>query len=175
MLLAWRRGEQQARDRLVAVLQSELHAIAERHLRSERTDHTLQATALVNEAYLRLIDVEVTWQDRTHFFAVAARIMRRILVDYARGRGRKKRGGDLIRVELNENVAATKGHPPDMLALDEALDELEAVDERKAKVIELHYFGGLKYGEVAEALGVSKAAVDRDLRFAKAWLYDRLR
>lgn len=171
LLRAWRTGDDGALERLIPLVYDELHEIARRTMRGERADHTLQATALVHEAYARLIDSAVTWQDRSHFFAVAARQMRRILVDHAKARGRVKRGRGADRITLDESVAVAPEPPADLLALDEALERLAALDERKARVIELHFFGGLTQEEAAEALGVSAATVERDLRFAKAWLY----
>ena len=159
----------------MAVIYPELHAIAHRQLRHERPDHTFQTTALLHEAYLRLIGVDIDWQDRKHFFAVAARAMRRVLVDAARARSREKRGGDFRIVTLDDQLALKEESSVDLVALDEALDRLAAVDERKARAIELHFFGGLSYDETARALGVSPATVHRDLRMAKAWLYQQLR
>jgi RNA polymerase sigma factor (TIGR02999 family) len=175
LLASWRAGNKDARTELIPVVYDELHRLAERNLRRERTDHTLQATALVNEAYLRLVGAEVPWEDRAHFFAVASRVMRQILVDYARAKGRKKRGADFARVTLDESLAASPQRAPDLVALDEALDLLAKQDERKARVVELHYFGGLGYEEVARVLDVSVATVNRDLRMAKAWLYSKMR
>jgi len=173
MLKAWRSGDTGALDRLVPLVHAELHRLAEGCMRGERPDHTLQATALVNEAYLRLVDADVEWQDRAHFFAVAATTMRRILVDYARAKGRKKRAG--TRVSLEESIIVAPDRDAELVAIDEALTALAANDARAAKVVELHYFGGLTYQEIAEALGTSSATVDRDLRFAKSWLYRELR
>lgn len=152
----------------------ELRALARRHLRDERPDHTLGATALVHEAWLRLAGADVEWANRLHFFSLAAGVMRRILVDHARKRGRLKRGGGLREVSLDEALVIG-GPEPDILALDESLRRLAAIDDRKSRVVELHYFGGLTYGEVGDVLGISSATVDRDLRMAKAWLYDDLR
>jgi RNA polymerase sigma factor (TIGR02999 family) len=175
LLASWRAGNKDARTELIPVVYDELHRLAERNLRRERTDHTLQATALVNEAYLRLVGAEVPWEDRAHFFAVASRVMRQILVDYARAKGRKKRGADFARVTLDESLAASPQRASDLVALDEALELLAKQDERKARVVELHYFGGLGYEEVARVLDVSVATVNRDLRMAKAWLYSKMR
>jgi len=145
-------------------------------MRGERRGHSLQATALVNEAYLRLIDARrVRWQDRAHFLAMAARLMRRVLVDHARARGRDKRGGDAERVTLVEGIAGTDERPVDVMALDDALEALANIDERKSRVIELRYFGGLSVMETAQALGVSEQTVMRDWKFAKAWLLRELR
>jgi len=173
MLKAWRSGDAGALDRLVPLVHAELHRLAEGCMRGERPDHTLQATALVNEAYLRLVDADVAWQDRAHFFAVAATTMRRILVDHARAKGRKKRAG--TRVSLEESIIVAPDRDAELVAIDEALTALAANDARAAKAVELHYFGGLTYQEIAEALGTSPATVDRDLRFAKSWLYRELR
>jgi RNA polymerase sigma factor (TIGR02999 family) len=175
LLLAWRGGDQTALDRLLPLVYAELHQLARRHMRAERPDHTLQTTALVHEAYLRLCGAEVAWEGRVHFLAVAAQAMRRILVDHARTRARAKRGGTADRLSFDAVLAASPGRPPDVIALDEAMERLSTLDERKARVVELHYFGGLTYDETAAALGVSAATVDRDLRLAKAWLYQELR
>jgi RNA polymerase sigma-70 factor, ECF subfamily len=174
ILSSWREGDAAAQHRLMPVVYEELHRLAERNLRRERSDHTLQPTALVNEAYLRLVQADVEWDDRAHFYAVAARTMRRILVDYARARGRIKRGSGMDQVTLEEAIAAAPERGPDLVALDAALDRLAEQDERKARVVELHYFAGLRYDEVARVLGVSTATVDRDLRMAKAWLYSQM-
>lgn len=175
LLLAWRSGEREALERLLPLVYDELHALARRQLRGERPDHTLQPTALLHEAYLRLVGSDVAWEGRVHFLAVAAQVMRHILVDHARARARAKRGGGAERVTLDEALSSVADRPDDLLALDEALERLGAFDERKARVVELHYFGGLTYDEVAGALDVSPATVDRELRLAKAWLYRELR
>ena len=159
----------------MAVVYPELRAIAQRQLSGESEGHTLQPTALVHEAYLRLVGAEIAWEDRKHFFAVAARAMRRVLVDHARARRRDKRGGEATFVTLDDQLAFSTDSNIDLLALDEALDRLAAQDERKARAIELHFFGGLSYDETARALDVSPATVDRDLRMAKAWLLQQLR
>jgi RNA polymerase sigma factor (TIGR02999 family) len=169
LLLAWRAGDQAALDQLIPVVYEELHRLARGYMGGERPDHTLQATALVNEAYLRLVDAEVDWKDRAHFFAVAATTMRRILVDHARAQGRKKRAG--VKVSLEESVLVAPDREADLVVIDEALIRLAGHDERAAKAVELHYFGGLTYDEIAQALDISPATVDRDLRFAKSWLY----
>jgi RNA polymerase sigma factor (TIGR02999 family) len=169
LLRAWRSGDPTALDRLIPLVYAELHRLAEGYMRGERPGHTLQATALVNEAYLRLVHAEVDWKDRAHFYAVAATTMRRILVDHARAQGRKKRAG--ARVSLEESVLVAPDREADLVVIDEALTRLAANDARAARAVELHYFGGLTYDEMAEALGVSAATVDRDLRFAKSWLY----
>jgi len=175
LLHEWRRGDDASFDRLMAVVYPELHAIARRQLGGEHEGHTLQTTALIHEAYLRLVGADVDWDDRKHFFAVAARAMRRILVDHARSRQRDKRGGGVTVVTLDDGLALAEDSGVDLLALDEALDRLAAMDERKARAVELHYFGGLTYDETARAMDVSAATVDRDLRMAKAWLLQQLR
>jgi RNA polymerase sigma factor (TIGR02999 family) len=169
LLQEWRAGSQDALERLTPVVYQELQQLARRCMAGERKDHTLQPTALVHEAFLRLVDARVPWRDRVHFFAVAARILRRILVDHARARGRaKRRGGQ--RVDLDDVVLVSPEPPRELLALDAALSDLAAHDPRKADVVELHFFGGLTHEEIAEAVAVSPATVDRDLRLAKAWL-----
>jgi len=174
LLRSWRGGDRDALDRLIPLVYDELKVIAGRLLRGERPDHTLQATALVHEAYARLGGAQVDWRDRSHFFAVAAKQMRRILVVHARSRRRAKRGGGAEQVTLEETIAVSAESAAGLLELDEALERLAAVDARKAEILELHYFGGLTYAETAEALAISPATVDRDLRFAKAWLYREL-
>ncbi len=170
LLVAWREGDERALDQLMPLVYEELRRLASGYMKSERPDHTLRTTALVHEAYLRLVDTDVPWQDRIHFFAIAATVMRRILVDHARGKRRAKRGGGATPITLDEALLVTDDPAADVLALDEALTRLEAIDERKARAVELHYFSGLTYDELAGALGVSAATVDRDLRFARAWL-----
>jgi RNA polymerase sigma factor (TIGR02999 family) len=168
-------GDESALARLMPLVYDELHGLARRSLRRERTGHTLQTTALIHEAYLRLVGADVRWEGRVHFFAVAATIMRRILVDHARGRERDKRGGGVVPARLDDVVVAQSQPDEQLLALDAALERLSSFDARKARVIELHYFGGLTYDETAQALGVSAATVDRELRLAKVWLYRQLR
>lgn len=168
LLRAWRAGDSHALDRLLPVVYDELSSLARGALRGERPGHTLETRGLVHEAYLRLLDADVAWQDRAHFMAIAARTMRRVLVDHARAKRRRKRSGG-VRVTLDEALAAD-GPPLDVLALHDALERLAALDPRKGQIVELHYFGGLSYDETAEAVGVSAATVDRELRFAKAWL-----
>ena len=156
LLLAWNNGDERALQRLVPVVHDELRRLAHRHMKGERSGHPLQTTALVNEAYLRLVDSSrVQWQNRAHFFAVSAQLMRRILVDVARARQKRKRGGDVVQVSLDEALVISDEPGPDVLALDDALKALAAFDERKSKVVELRYFGGLSVSETAEALGVS--------------------
>jgi RNA polymerase sigma factor (TIGR02999 family) len=175
LLQAWTRGDAAALDQLLPRVQAELRRLARRKMRGERSGHTLQTTALVNEAYLRLIDVErVAWQDRAHFFAVVARLMRRILIDYARARGSLKRGGGLGTVELCDQTVSPVTDP-DLLALDEALETLAANDARKSQVVELRFFGGLSVRETAQVLKVSTDTVARDWRLAKVWLLRELR
>jgi RNA polymerase sigma factor (TIGR02999 family) len=170
LLLAWRGGDRAALDQLLPVVYDELAGLAHRALRSERSDHTLQTRALVHEAYLRLVDADISFQDRAHFMAVAARTMRRILVDHARARRRDKRGGEAVRIGIDKVDLPAPGHTIDILDLHEALERLAAFDARKSAIVELHFFGGLSYEETAEAVGVSAATVDRELRLAKAWL-----
>ena len=175
LLLAWSRGEAQAFEQLVPLIHDELKRLAQRHMAHERQDHTLQASALVNEAYLRLIDLkQMQWQNRAHFFAMSARVMRRILVDFARAKRNEKRGGNVPRVTLDEALHQPQGTDPDLLSLDDALRALAAVHPRKSDVVELRYFGGLSLEETAEALQVSVDTVKRDWRFAKLWLLREL-
>ena len=175
ILLEWRGGNQEALDRLMPLVYDELRRLASRYMRSERSEHTLQATALVNEAYIRLVDMKVSWQDRAHFFAVAARLMRRLLVDHARAQNRAKREGAGKKVSLDEALEVSSKPALDLVALDEALTHFATFDPRKAEIVELHFFGGLSNEEVAEALGISRATVQRDLRIAKAWLSHALK
>lgn len=174
LLQDWQSGDSAALDRLTSLLYDELRALAEHQMRGERPDHTLQPTALIGEAYVRLVDADVSWQDRTHFFALAARTMRRVLVDHARRRGRARRGGDWQRVTLTDLPGNGDDPSLDLLALNEALEQLAALDERKARAVELRYFAGLGPPEVAEVLGVSESTVHRELRFSTAWLRSRL-
>ncbi len=175
LLQAWGHGDEAALDRLVPLVHDELHRIARRCMAGERAGHSLQATALVNEAYLRLIDVQhVNWQDRAHFLAMGARLMRRILVDHARSKRNQKRGGGAVRVTFDEMVLAADEPGPDLVALDEALVALGKVDERKSRVIELRYFGGLTVEETAAVLKVSVDTVMRDWKLARAWLLREL-
>jgi RNA polymerase sigma factor (TIGR02999 family) len=177
LLQAWRDGDPAAPEKLMPLVYDELRRIARRRLARERAGHTLQTTALVNEAYLRIVKREdAQWNDRVHFFALAARVMRQLLVDHARRRGRKKRGGgEQDRVSLNAGDIPTEGNSLDVLALHEALDKLAALDPRKSQLVELRYFGGLSAEETAEALGVSAITVKREWLKAKAWLYRELR
>jgi RNA polymerase sigma factor (TIGR02999 family) len=176
LLRAWGRGDTEAREKLIPVVYAELRRRAAAYLRRERQDHTLQPTALVHEAYLRLVGQDrVVWQNRAQFFGIAAQMMRRILVDHARGHRRGKRGGDATRVTLDERLGAAK--PPDctVLMLDRALEQLAAIDPQQSRIVELRYFGGLTEAEVAEVLDVSRSTVTREWHTAKAWLYRSIR
>ncbi|MGE5358105.1 MAG: sigma-70 family RNA polymerase sigma factor [Bacteroidales bacterium] len=176
LLLAWRNGDHAALDRLVPFVYTELHRLAHRHMLGERHAQPLQTTALVNEAYLRLVGSErVRWQNRGHFYAVAAQLMRRILVDAARSRGSRKRGGNVFHLALEDAPEPWKQPDPDLVALDEALKKLSGVDARKCQVVELRYFGGLSVEETAEALAVSTQTVLRDWSIAKAFLLKELK
>lgn len=163
-------GERAAVDALVPLVYSELRKLAAHYLKSEREGHTLQPTALVHEAFLKLVAQETTWQNRNHFFAVAANLMRRILVDYARGYKAEKRGGTAEKVSLEDAFVFVKEKPAEMIALDEALEELAKIDVRRARVVELKFFGGLNHDEIAEVLGVHPNTVLRDWNLARAWL-----
>lgn len=175
LLLAWNRGEPEALDALLPLVYEELRRVAAHYMRRERADHTLQATALVNEAYLRLIEVKrVRWENRAHFFAMASRLMRRILVDAARSRDHQKRGGGAPMLSLDEALVVPCEPGDDLVALDEALTALAAVDARKSQVVEMRFFGGLDIDETAEALHVSRDTVKRDWRVAKLWLLREL-
>jgi RNA polymerase sigma factor (TIGR02999 family) len=175
LLLAWNEGDAQALDRLMPLVQDELHRLAHRYMAGERPGHPLQTTALINEAYLRLIDSSrVRWQNRSHFFAVSAQLMRRILVDFARARDKLKRGGDAVQVSLDEAMEIPLEPSADLIALDDALTTLATFDERKSKVIELRFFGGLSVEETAEVLKVSPVTVMRDWGLAKVWLLREL-
>jgi len=171
LLINWCDGEKAALDKLIPLVERELHRIAHNYMRRENPDHTLQTTALVNETYLRLIDQKrVRWQNRSHFFAIAAKIMRRILLNYARDRVRDKRGGGAIHVSISDVDAVIEQRAVDLIALDEALNKLELIDERKCRVVELRFFSGLSVEETAEALNTSTITVIRDWNMAKAWL-----
>jgi RNA polymerase sigma-70 factor (ECF subfamily) len=174
LLAGWPDQDPAARDALVALVYDELHRLAHHYMRSEHPGHTLQTTALVNEAYLRLVDVNrVRWQDRAHFFAMAATTMRRILVDHARAQARDKRGGGVVITSLAADMPAPTPDV-DVIALDEALERLAGIDDQQAKIVELRYFAGLTIEETAAALGVSSGTVKRDWSVAKAWLYREL-
>src|SRR5262245_5560178 len=175
LLVAWSAGDQSAFDRLVPLVHQELRVLARRYMRGERSDHTLQATALVNEAYIRLIDVKrVQWQNRTHFLAVAAQTMRRILVEFARHRGRQKRGGSAVRVTIDDALEVAEKKDADLVALSDALTALAAFDARMSQVVELRFFGGFSVQETADVLSVSPETVMRDWKTAKAWLLREL-
>jgi RNA polymerase sigma factor (TIGR02999 family) len=175
LLKAWSGGDEQALEKLTPLVYQELHQIARRYMGGERSGHTLQTTALVNEAYLRLVDCgQVNWQDRAHFFAMSATFMRRILVDFARSRGYLKRGGQVAHIPLDEAPSVCGEPDVNLVALDDALKALAAVDERKSKVVELKFFGGLSVEETAEVLRVSGDTVIRDWRLAKIWLLHEL-
>jgi RNA polymerase sigma factor (TIGR02999 family) len=174
-LREWRGGNEAALERLAPILDKELHRLARGYMRRERAGHTLQTTALVNEAYLKLVDYRVAdWVDRSHFFAVSAQIMRRILINRAHARASAKRGGHAVRVNLDEIPDVSSKRDREMLALDDALNTLAVMDARKAKVIELRYFGGLSVEETAEVLKISWQTVARDWRLARAWLMKEL-
>ena len=171
LLLDWRNGNSEALDRLMPLVYEELRRMANNYMRNERQRHTLQTSALVNEAYLRLVDHEnIAWQNRAYFFGVAAQAMRRILVDHARTRNYQKRGGGAQQVSLDEAATLAEDRAAELIALDEALQELAKMDERKSRVVELRYFGGLSMQETAEALGISIPTVTRDCTTAQAWL-----
>ena len=171
LLNGWRDGDAGALNRLIEAVHTELHRIAHRLMRGERADHTLQTSALIDEAYLRLIDQRgANFNNRGHFFAVSAQIMRRILVDYARSRGYAKRGGRAVHVSLDDVAVTGPERSPDIVALDDALSQLEKTDSRKARVVELRYFAGLTVEEIAEALEIAPVTVMRDWKFARAWL-----
>jgi RNA polymerase sigma-70 factor (ECF subfamily) len=174
LLLAWGGGDESALDQLVPLIHAELHRLARRHMRGERKHHTLQTTALVNEAFLRLINLKrVRWQDRAHFFAMSARLMRRVLVDHARSRQFRKRGGGAPTTPFDDASVPVE-RSVDFVALDDALQALAAIDPRKAKVVEMRFFAGLSVDETAAALRVSPETVMRDWRVAKAWLHREL-
>jgi len=175
LLIAWGQGDESAFEQLVPLVHAELRRLAHRAMGRERAGHTLQTTALVNEAYMRLIDVSrVKWQDRAHFFAMSARLMRRILVDHARSRQTQKRGGDTRKISIEESLVVSPERGEDLVALDDALQALAAVDARKCQVVEMRYFGGLTVEESAEALHVSVETVMRDWKLAKVWLLREL-
>jgi RNA polymerase sigma-70 factor (ECF subfamily) len=175
LLVAWGGGDEAALERLMPLVYDELKRLAHRYMRGERVGHTLQTTALVNEAYLRLAKwKDVHWQNRAQFFAVSAQMMRRILVDFARERQYQKRGGGALQVSLSEAAAFAGGPETDLVALDEALTALAKVDLRKAQMVEMRFFGGLSIAEVAEVLKVSEETVNRDWRLAKVWLLREL-
>src|SRR5262245_36667945 len=176
LLIAWSSGKGEALERLLPLVYAELRRLAGRQLRRERNAGTLQPTALVNEAYVRLVQIKrVKWQNRAHFYAMCARLMRRVLIDAARARRYAKRGGGAVRVELDDELLPSAERAADAVALDEALAALETVDARKCKVVELRFFAGLSVEETAAVLGISTDTVTRDWKFAKTWLYRELR
>jgi len=171
LLLAWSDGDNSALEKLIPLVYDELRRLARRYMVRERSGHTLQTTALVNEAYLRMVDLkEVQWQNRAHFFAVSAQLMRHILVDFARSRGYKKRGGGTVQIPIDDALDVSTDHPSDLIALDDALNSLAEIDARKSKVVELKFFGGLSVEETAHVLKVSPETVMRDWKMAKVWL-----
>jgi len=175
LLTRWSQGDDRALSQLTPLVYDELRRIAHRHMGGQRPDHTLQTTALVNEAYLRLADqTNPQWQNRVHFFAVAARAMRQILVSYARSQRAKKRGGGALKIGLDEAAIVSPEQSKEIVDLHEALERLAILDSRKAQVVELKYFGGLNYDEMAEVLKISRVTVRRDWEFAKLWLYTEL-
>jgi len=175
LLLAWRGGDPAALDRLVPLVYAELRRLAHAYMRGERPGHSLQTTALIHEAYLRLVEApQMRWQNRAHFFAVSAQVMRRVLVDVARAQRSLKRGGNCEHVAFDEGLVLSQDRHPDLIALDEALTELAAMDPRKSRVVELRFFGGLTAEETAEVLSLAPDTVLRDWQLAKVWLLQRL-
>jgi RNA polymerase sigma factor (TIGR02999 family) len=176
LLADWSKGDQEALNKLIPLVYDELHKLASRYLRRERPDHTLQTTAVVHEAYLKLVNQrDANFENRLHFFAVAAQIMRRILVDYARRHHASKRGGDLYKLSLDEALVTSEEKGADLLALDEALERLAAIDERQSRVVELRVFAGLTLEETAQALNISPSTVRREWSMAKAWLHKEIK
>ena len=172
LLVDWNNGDKSAMERLLPLVERELHRLAHSYMRREDPNHTLQTTALINETYLRLVDQrKVQWQNRAHFFGIAAQIMRRILLNYARDQNRLKRGGRAIHVSLSEAMVMPGEKDREIIALNDALTRLEAIDERKGKVVELRFFGGLTMLQAAECLDISLSTADRAWRYARAWLY----
>jgi RNA polymerase sigma factor (TIGR02999 family) len=175
MLRQWSEGNREALDELLPLIYDDLHKRARQYLRGERSDHTLQPTALINEAYLKLIDQDVEWQNRSHFFAISAQVMRRILVDHARNRLRNKRGGDQVKLPLDEAALVVSDETGvDLIALDDALTRLAVFDPRQSRIVELRYFSGFTLEETAEALSISRATAAREWAMAKAWLHREL-
>lgn len=176
LLIEWGKGDQDALNKLIPLVYDELHRLASRHLRHERPGHTLQTTALVHEAYLKLVDQRnLTWQHRAQFFAAAAQVMRHVLVDHARRRRAFKRGGDYCRFSLDESVISSEEKDPDLLTLNEALNSLAVIDPQQSRVVELRVFGGLTVEETAEALGISSRTVKREWSMGKAWLHKQIK
>jgi RNA polymerase sigma factor (TIGR02999 family) len=175
LLASYGRGDKESLDQLMPIVYEELRRQAARYLRREQAGHTLQTTALIHEAYVRLVDQRnMQWQNRAHFFGIAAQMMRRILVDHARSKKRAKRGGSEVRVSLDKATVAVKGQDLDVVALDEALQRLAEIDEQQSRVVELRFFSGLSVEETAEVMGISKSTVKRDWSMAKAWLHREL-
>ena len=175
LLLAWRKGERSALDELIPLVQTELRRLARNYMRRQKVGHTLQTTALVNEAFVRLVDSNrVNWQDRNHFYAICAQLMRRILVDFARKKASLKRGGERVQVTLGDNVDVSDERDAEVVALDEALERLAKMNERQSRIVELRYFGGLTEDQIAETLDISSRTVRRDWNLARAWLYREL-
>jgi len=176
LLIAWRNGEATALEELMPLVHRELKQIARRFMRRQRAGHTLQTTALVNEAYVRLVDSnKVNWQDRSHFFAISAQLMRRVLVDAARRKNSAKRGGERVQITLSDDLKATADNETDVVALDEALQRLAEMNARQCQIVELRYFGGLTEDEIAETLNISTRTVRRDWNLARAWLFRELK
>jgi len=175
LLICWNNGDQTALEKLLPLVEKELHRLAHIYMRREHTGHTLQTTALINETFLRLVDQNrVKWQNRAHFFGIAAQIMRRVLINYARDRHREKRGGHAVQISLSEVVLVSNEKSAELIALDEALERLALIDERKSRVVELRYFGGLSVEEAAEFLKISPRTVKREWSLAQAWLHCEL-
>ncbi len=175
LLRKWSTGDRKAGDRLLDLVYRDLHVVAAHYLQGERQEITLQPTALVHEAYLRLVDQHAAnWQNRSHFFSLASRMMRRVLVDHARGRLSTKRGGDRVKVPWDQAEDLAGGDPSALVALDDALESLAAVDPQKAQIVELRFFGGLQFQEIARHLEISTATLNRHWRIARGWLYDHL-
>jgi RNA polymerase sigma-70 factor, ECF subfamily len=175
LLLDWRNGDRTALDQLMPLVYDELHRLASHYMRSERPDHTLQPTALVHEAYIRLVGMDVQLENRVYFFAIAAQVMRHILVDHARKYRYAKRGSGSRKVSLDEAIDLSEERAGDLVALSDSLTNLAAIDPRKAQIMELQYFGGLTYEETAELLGISLTTVHREVKMAKAWLYREIK
>lgn len=174
LLHDWRAGNDKALNELMPLVHANLRQLANKYMRGENAGHTLQATALVNEAFLKLVDASVSWQSRAHFIAIAARAMRQVLIDHAKSKKRQKHGGNKVLITLHETIVGEDQQQPDLLDIEDALNKLAKVDARKAEIIELSFFGGMTYDEIAEALGISAATVDRELRFSRAWLQREL-
>jgi len=176
LLLAWKSGDETALDRLMPLVYQELHRLARRYMAAEQTGHPLQTTALVHEVYVRLVDANsIDWHDRAHFYAICARLMRRILIDFARSRNYQKRGAGFAHIQLEEAVTVTSTVGSELLAVDEALKRLTLIDARKSEVVEMRFFGGMTAEEISAALDVSPQTVTRDWKLAKAWLHRELR